>query len=174
MIQFVDQFLSVQRRVNLSGRRTRHFYGTFFSSFDQRVSANLDDGSDCAILRCVDDFPVIAKGVEGEDAGSTEVDLFKGSSDVLKLAWEFPVKKKIRFLDLLVVFKDAHMCWRYQEPHAFKKLILFDCAHSKLLKAALSRSCNRELQSSFDCQIERLKQAGLPPRILSRVCQSLL
>lgn len=65
-------------------------------------------------MRYVDDFLVIVNGVTVKDAEGTVskvVYLFRRSSDVLKFTWEIPVRNKIRFLNLQIVFENTHVCW---------------------------------------------------------------
>lgn len=185
VIQFDERFFVQRSGICIGSELAPILSDLYLSSFDQRVSDRLCEKSDYTIMRYVDDFLVIVNGVAVEDAEGTVrkvVDLFRGSSDVLKFTWEVPVQNKMRFLDLELAFENSHVCWKYH-PRASKQLIPFDCAHSKLIKravamtclrAALNRSCHHAVQSSFEGQFERLKQAGFPSFVLSGVCESLL
>ena len=110
------------------------------------------------------------------------VGLFREESGGLNFTWELPLNNCIQFLDILILFSEEHVCWQYC-PRTKKSLVLFESAHSKLVKrgialtclsAALEKSCNHQMKISFERQSKRLTDAGYPPNLISSCCESLL
>lgn len=134
-------------------------------------------------FRYVDDYLLILDTNSGlDEVVAGIVDVFKEASGGLKFTWEIPVLNCIRFLDLMVMFSDDHVCWKYS-PRSKKSLVSYKSAHSKLVKrgialtclqAALAKSCKHQMGSSFAQQVKRLENVGYPPNLVSSCCESLL
>lgn len=100
----------------------------------------------------------------------------------LNFTWEMPVNNSIQFLDLKLGFTKDHVCLMCN-PRTKKRLLLFDSAHSKLIKmgitttwlnSALPKSFEHNLDTGFDNQISRSEAARFPPSVITSVCESLL
>ncbi|CAN7937450.1 unnamed protein product, partial [Ixodes hexagonus] len=133
--------------------------------------------------RYVDDYLLILDTNSSlEELVGGIVDVFKDSSGGLKFTWELPVHNCIHFLDLIIMFSDKHVCWKYS-PRSKKSLVSFKGAHSKLVKrgialtclqAALAKSCIHHIGDSFAQQVKRLENVGYPHHLISSCCEKLL
>ena len=148
----------------------------FLAKFDNLLQGSLHDSRVCHISRYVDDFLIILKLSSNDTlalAAEQVLSNFRACSNALSFTHEVPVDNAIRFLDLLLTFRDdGHLCWCFS-PRSKKALLPYSSAHSKIVKRgiasncfrnALQKSCHHCIKSSFDCQVEGWKQRVFPSR----------
>lgn len=153
------------------------------AKFDRNLKERLSCQEVVRIFRFVDDYLVVFKCESARVMGlsSDVIEVFSDCLSPLVLTHELPVNNSIRFLDMRLLFSVNHACWMY-EPRAMKPLLPFKSAHSKLVKRgivntcftnALDRSCFHMMETSFQNQVERLKEAGYPDSLLISVAETI-
>ncbi|XP_077526148.1 uncharacterized protein LOC144137987 [Haemaphysalis longicornis] len=154
------------------------------ASYDRKLESKLSQTSAVKVMRYVDDFLIFYSTNPSDEqlAAKTVFDGFVAELSCFELTTEHPSDNKLRFLDLELTYLDSHVCWRYA-PRSQKSLLPFSSAHSKIvkrgiatacMKAALSRSCDHQVDESFLSQVARLKLAGFPATLLANIAESLL
>lgn len=154
------------------------------ASYDRKLESKLSQTSAVKVMRYVDDFLIFysTNPSDAQPAANAVFDVFVAELSCFELTTEHPSDNKLRFLDLELAFSDSHVCWRYA-PRSQKSLLPFSSAHSKIvkrgiatacMKAALSRSCDHQVDESFLSQVARLKLAGFPATLLANIAESLL
>ncbi|XP_077519759.1 uncharacterized protein LOC144129451 [Amblyomma americanum] len=157
----------------------------FLASFDRRIEASLKETGIARIFRYVDDY-LILLNVPTHCAADTLINqtltAFGSLSRGLKFTHERAENDRLQFLDLRLIFTDAHVCWAYQ-PRSKKPLLNYDSAHSKLvkrgivslcMKSALEKSCAHNIGESFQSQIDRILSAGYPAHLVTGMSENLL
>lgn len=135
-------------------------------------------------FRFVDDFLVVFE-IDNRTITERAEEIFAtfvAHCDAFTLTREPPSDGQLRFLDLVLIFRDEHTCWEYA-PRSQKGLLPFGSAHSKIVKrgvargvlrSALDRSCPHRVQHSFDGQVDRLRSAAYPEDLLCALAWKLL
>ncbi|CAN7938287.1 unnamed protein product, partial [Ixodes hexagonus] len=113
--------------------------------------------------------------------------VFKNVLHPLILTQELPVDgvfitTVLQFLDIRLTFSERHVCWMYH-PRAQKPLLLYNSAHSKLVKRstanmcvlnALKKSCHHVMSEGLGTQYRRLLAAGFPKNVVVSVAEIVL
>lgn len=153
----------------------------FLSRVDRKVSDSLA-GTAEHILRYVDDYLVFVPKDNYNQNVINVLKVFRENSCGLKFTIECVQDKSLQFLDIKLLFKADHVCWRYS-PRAKKPLLNFASSHSKVIKNAIASSCFRssllwscvhEIASSFQDQLGRLRAVGYPSHLLNTICKRLI
>lgn len=153
----------------------------FLSRVDRKVSDSLA-GTAEHILRYVDDYLVFVPKDNYNQNVINVLKVFRENSCGLKFTIECVQDKSLQFLDIKLLFKADHVCWRYS-PRAKKPLLNFASSHSKVIKNAIASSCFRssllwscvhEIASSFQDQLGRLRAVGYRSHLLNTICKRLI
>lgn len=146
-----------------------HFKQYFLSKVDKALEVELD-GLAHKVYRYVDDYLVIVQSTSFDQTREKVLERFSKNWLGLTFTFEVPQKNKLQFLNLCLTFKVDHVCWMYS-PRTAKPRLDYRSGHSRLVKnsiawaclrSALDKSCTPLMSTSFDCQVERLKEAGFP------------
>ena len=133
--------------------------------YDRHLEASLQSSNVSKVFRYVDDYLVILRSSTVVPTETIYVihSAFDENLQDLQTTKEVPIQGELRFLNLLLVVHEDHICWSYY-PWSRKNSLSYPSAHSKLVKRgigysamrnALIRSFPQWTRTSFMIQVER-------------------
>ena len=153
------------------------FLGKIGSALEQKLK-----NTTRKIFRYVDDFLVFIDSSNFQNTLDEVLAVFSELGLGLRFTYETPKESQIQFLDILVELKEEHVCWSYH-PRTAKRLLDYRSAHSKLIKkgivfsclnSALTKSCIHKMSTSFNSQIQRIRDSGFPDSVISSACDKII
>lgn len=134
------------------------------------------------VFRYVDDYMILLRRKDYLRQMIDILKCFRERGQGLQFTSACPVNGALQFLDFSLSFHDSRVCWAFA-PRSRKPLLSFFSCHSKIVKSgiavnilfsALTKSCEHMLASSFQCQVERLRNAGFPDDALVSALQKVI
>ncbi|XP_064464986.1 uncharacterized protein LOC135376414 [Ornithodoros turicata] len=155
----------------------------FLAAVDNQVYETLKDRCIFRIFRYVEDYLIFfTDSISSRMDTHYILDLFKANARGLDFTFELPVKGCIQFLDIRMVDSVFHKCWSYH-PRSRKAVLPFSSCHTKIVKrgivrtmlrSALNKSCEHEMQHSFQAQLGKLAAGGYPDTLIQSVSETLI
>lgn len=131
----------------------------FLAKCDKDMQVKMPDSDVIRVLRYVNDYVVLFCKMDDMELTTLTkqfLDLLEKNANGLSFSVEMPEKNRIRCLDLTLSLNGESICWCF-EPRAGKTVLLFNTAHTKLVKRGIVTSClGTALQNSCTHNMETI------------------